>query len=76
MAFATLRIAITVTLTLRFAVPCAFVRRWTAEQRDGGYTMFLGVDEVIYVGFEEVLERTGGSSHHSDGQNLAFRCHQ
>ena len=76
MAFATLRIAITVTLTLRFAVPCAFVRRWTAEQRDGGYTMFLGVDEVIYVGMEEVLERNGGSSHHSDGRNLAFRCHQ
>ena len=72
MAFPTLRIAIRVTLTLRFAVPCAFVRRWTAEQRDGGYTMFLGVDEVIYVGFEEVLERNGGSSHRSDGRNLPF----
>ena len=69
MAFPTLRIAIRVTLTLRFAVPCAFVRRWAAEQRDGGYTMFLGVDEVIYVGFEEVQERNGGSSHHSDTLN-------
>ena len=76
MAFPTLRIAIRVTLTLRFAVPCAFVRRWTAEQRDGGYTMFLGVDEVIYVGFEEVLEKNGGSSHRSDGLNLPFRCPQ
>ena len=69
MAFPTLRITIRVTLTLRFAVSCAFVRRWTAKQRDGGYTMFLGVDEVIYVGFEEVLERNGGSSHRSDTSN-------
>ena len=64
-----MRIAIRVTLTLRFAVPCAFVRRWAAEQRDGGYTMFLGVDKMIYVDMEELVERTGGSSHHSDTPN-------
>ena len=29
----------------------------------------MGVDEVIYVGMEEVLERNGGSSHHSDTLN-------
>ena len=69
MAFPTLRIAIRVTLTALIGVCRAFVRRWTAEQRDGGYTMFLGVDEVIYVGFEEVQERNGGSSHHSDSRN-------
>ena len=76
MAFPTLRIVITVTLTALIGVCRAFVRRWTAEQRDGGYTMFLGVDEVIYVGFEEVLEKNGGSSHRSDGLNLPFRCPQ
>ena len=31
--------------------------------------MFLGVDKMIYVGMEEVLERNGGSSHHSDTLN-------
>ena len=54
----------------------SFVRRWAAERRGGGYTMVLGVDEVIYVGFEEVLEKNGGSSHRSDGLNLPFRCPQ
>ena len=34
--------------------------------------MFLGVNEVIYVDMEEVLERNGGSSHHSDTSNLPF----
>ena len=32
----------------------SFVRRWAAERRGGGYTMVLGVDEVIYVGMEEL----------------------
>ena len=72
MAFATLSIVIRVTLTALIGVCRAFVRRWTAEQRDDGYTMFLGVDEVIYVGMEEVLERTGGFSHRSDGRNFPF----
>ena len=72
MAFPTLSIVITVTLTALIGVCRAFVRRWTAEQRDGGYTMFLGVNEVIYVDIEEVLERNGGSSHHSDTSNLPF----
>ena len=76
MAFPTLRIAIRVTLTALIGVCRAFVRRWTAEQRDGGYTMFLGVDKVIYVGMEEVLERIGGSSHRSDGRNLPSRYPQ
>ena len=76
MAFPTLSIVIRVTLTALIGVCRAFVRRWTAEQRDAGYTMFLGVDEVIYVGFEEVLEKNGGSSHRSDGLNLPFRCPQ
>jgi len=31
--------------------------------------MFLGVDEVVYVGMEELVERNGGSSHHSDTLN-------
>ena len=48
MAFPTLSIVIRVTLTALIGVCRAFVRRWTAEQRDAGYTMFLGVDEVIY----------------------------
>ena len=56
MAFPTLSIVITVILTVLIGVCRAFVRRWTAEQRDGGYTMFLGVDEVIYVGMEELAE--------------------
>ena len=72
MAFPTLRIAIRVTLTVLIGVCQPFVRTWTAERRDGGYTMFWGVDEVIYVGVEEVLERNGGSSHHSDTSNLPF----
>ena len=76
MAFPTLSIVIRVILTALIGVCRAFVRRWTAEQRDGGYTMFLGVDEVIYVGFEEVLEKNGGSSHRSDGLNLPFGCPQ
>ena len=76
MAFATLSIVIRVTLTALIGVCRAFVRRWTAEQRDDGYTMFLGVDEVIYVGMEEVLEKIGGSSHRYDGRNLHFGCHQ
>ena len=66
----------TVMPTVLIRVRRPFVRRWAAEQRDGGYTMFLGVDEVIYVGMEEVLERTGGSSHHSDTSNLPFEYHQ
>ena len=32
----------------------------------------MGDDEVIYVGMEEVLERTGGFSHRSDGRNFPF----
>ena len=74
MAFPTLSIVIRVTLTVLIGVCRPFVRRWTADRRDGGYTMFLGVDEVIYVGMEEVLERTGGSSHRSDTSNFPFGC--
>ena len=76
MAFPTLSIVIRVTLTVLIGVCRPFVRRWTADRRDGGYTMFLGVDEVIYVGMEEVLEKNGGSSHRSDGLNLPFGCPQ
>ena len=54
----------------------SFIASCTPAVGVGRSTMFLGVDEVIYVGMEEVLERTGGSSHRYDGQNLAFRCHQ
>ena len=72
MAFPTLSIVIRVILMALIGVCRAFVRRWTAEQRDGGYTMFLGVNEVIYVDMEEVLERNGGSSHRSDGRNFPF----
>ena len=35
---------------------CPFVRAWAGERRGGGDTPSIALDEVIYVGMEELTE--------------------
>ena len=50
------RIDLNAIVSALIVVRRRFVRRWAAERRGDGYTMVLGVMEVIYVGMEELLQ--------------------